>query len=251
MVKILSLNELVKYKDLNKGMLPEVQNFYNLYKHKFNNSKRRHKPDMYENDDEQLYSQVRSILNKLSIQNFDQLLLEFNNLKISKCENLEKISELIFNKAILETKFTPIYAKLSKSIGGFYVDDGSKITYLKELLVCKCQKMFNDCLQDEKMASIGTGCLKFIGELYNYEILSGKIINNCFLLLLKNKNNSNIIDFICILMKTVGKIFTKKCIRESEDIFKRLDQILKSGLLPNKERFGLMDLFDIKNMDKW
>ena len=111
--------------------------------------------------------------------------------------------------------------------------------------------MFNDCLIDDKMASIGAGCLKFIGELYNYEILSGKIINSCFLLLLKNKNNSNMIDFVCILMKTVGRIFTKKCVKESEDIFGKLDQILKSGLLPNKEKFGLMDLFDIKTMDKW
>ena len=273
---LLTIDEFLKYKHVNRDMLPEIQEFYNTNKTKFNrpiNNWRKYgnEPKTNDNwliankfkqtDDEKLYSQFRCILNKLSDGNFDSLAKEIITLDIEKQEHLLKLAEFIFNKAILENKFCITYAKLSKELSGYYVKDNDKIAYFRELLINKCQQMFNECvffdpsIDNNTMISkeISTGCMIFIGELYNCELLTNKIINSCFLLLLKRleQNKINIIDNICALMRIVGKIFVNKCSVETNLIFEKLDKLMKSGTLNNKDKFSLMDLFDMKKDNKW
>src|SRR5438128_1802881 len=111
---ILTEDELLKYKKVNKDMLPEVSEYYNVNKQKFAKNavqwkKYDQKPNdnwlinkkLTQNDDEKLYSQFRSILNKLSDSNFNSLANEIILLEITKQEQLAKLAEFIFNKAIL------------------------------------------------------------------------------------------------------------------------------------------------------
>lgn len=271
---LLTIDEFLKYKQVNREMLPEIQEFYNLNKHKFNrvNNWRKiaeQKPNenwlitnrFKQNEEEKLYSQFRCILNKLSDTNFNNLAKEITTLEIEKQEHLLKLAEFIFNKAITENKFCVTYAKLSKELSGYYIKENDKMIFFRELLINKCQQMFNECvffdpLSETKMQiskEMSIGCMIFIGELYNCELLTNKIINSCFLLLLKRLDQSkiNIIDNICALMKIVGKNFTKKCVLETDHIFEKLNKIMTIGTLINKDKFALMDLFDLKNENKW
>lgn len=273
------INEFMRYKPLNRELLPELMEFYNVNKGRFNrtgtgNNWRKFDQKVNENwliankfkqnDDDKLYSQFRSILNKLSDSNFDNLAEDLTTLEINKPEHLAKLAEFIFNKAIIETKFASTYAKLSKELSGYSIKENDKQVFFRELLISRCQTMFTECSSFEpnvpnKMLitkEIAIGCMVFIGELYNMDLLTNKIINSCFLLLIMKvgQNKPFIIDTICALMKASGEIFSQKAQRDIKIIFEKLENFVNGKdkiQLSNKDKFALMDLFDIKKANKW
>ena len=199
----ITVNDLLKYKDVNKELLPELILFYNNNKAKFNKVNNWRRPEIRQADNwlilnkfkqtesDKLYSQYRSILNKLSDSNFNTLAKEITDLEINKKEHLEKLTELIFNKAIIECKFCITYAKLTKELVGYCVidKDTKEEVFFRELLINRCQMMFNECISfdpslDNKFTitkDTSIGCMTFIGELYNCNLLTNKIINICWL----------------------------------------------------------------------
>lgn len=274
----IDLPEFLEFKNIktNKDMLPEILEFYNSNKNKFNknnnnNNWRKHELKQGDNwiiankfkqtDDEKIASQFTSILNKLSNSNFDELAKELISLDINKHTSLVKMAESIFNKAIIEPKFSIMYAKLAKNLAGYYIEENGKTYHFRELLIDRCQMMFNECvsfdpaLENKMLVTKETsiGCMTFIGELYNCDLLTNKIINSCFLLLLmkSEQNKFYIIDCICALMKVVGKNFSTKCKNETQIIFDKLQNLIKLNILSNKDKFSLMDLVDLKNSNKW
>jgi hypothetical protein len=273
----ISYDEFLKYRFVNTEMHPELVEFYNNNKTKFGRNhghpatwrKFENKiadnwlinNKFKQNDEEKLYSQFRSILNKLSDGNFDSLAKELTTVEINKANHLAKLTELIFNKAIIESKFANMYAKLAKELSVYSVKEDEKTFYFRELLIGRCQLMFNECVlldateQNKTMLTreMAIGCMTFIGELYLCELLSNKIINSCFLLLLMKvgQNKSHIIDCICTLMKVTGKTFVLKCQNEAKIIFDKVEKTISSGTLNNKDKFALMDLMDLKKTNKW
>ena len=277
----LPFEEFLKYKTLNSDMLPDLVDFYNNNKIKFNRGnatpngnppgwrKFEQKPNdnwlvinkFKQNDEEKLYSQFRSLLNKLSDSNFDTLAKELTTIEIEKSEHLSKLTEFIFNKAIIEPKFGNMYAKLSKELSGYYVKEEDKVYHFRELLINRCQLMFNECVSIDPTGISKTlitketaiGCMTFIGELYLCDLLTNKIINSCFLLLLMKvgQNKSHIIECICTLMKVCGKTFTFKCQNDSKVIFEKIEKLIASNTLQNKDKYALMDIIDLRKANKW
>lgn len=271
---LLTLDVLMAHKSLNRDMLPEIATYYTNNKHnivKKNTHWRKIETKQEENwlvakkfnqtDDEKLYAQFRSILNKLSGSNFNELAQELTAVEIARQDHLAKLAEFIFDKAIIEPKFSDMYAKLAREIAGYCVKENDKVIYFRELLINKCQSMFNECIsfdpsvQGKRLITreIAVGCMTFIGELYNHELLTVKIINSCFLLLLMRaeQNKSFVIDSINTLMKVVGDVFNNKSKQEAIIIFDKVNGLIKSNKLPNKEKFALMDMIDLKNKNKW
>ena len=123
--------------------------------------------------------------------------------------------------------------------------------------------MFNECASvDTNIINVNSknitketaiGCMTFIGELYICDLLTNKIINSCFLLLLMKieQNKGYIIDSICILMKVCGKVFTTKCPNDSKIIFEKIEKMISMNILQNKEKYALMDIIDLKNENGW
>lgn len=271
---LLTLDVLMGYKSFNREMLPEIATYYANNKHnimKKNTQWRKIETKQEENwliakkfnqtDDDKLYAQFRSVLNKLSGSNFNELAMELTAVEISRQEHLAKLAEFMFDKAIIESKFSDMYAKLAREIAGYCVKENDKSVYFRELLINRCQSMFNECIsydpsvQGKRLITreIANGCMTFIGELYNHELLTGKIVNSCFLLLLMRaeQNKSFVIDSINTLMKTVGQLFNNKSKQEATVIFDKVNGLIKSNKLPNKEKFALMDLMDLKAKNKW
>jgi len=271
---LLTLDVLMAHKSLHRDLLPEIATYYANNKHnivKKNTQWRKIETKQEENwlvakkfnqtDDEKLYAQFRSILNKLSESNFNELAQELTAVEIARQDHLAKLADLIFDKAIIEPKFSVMYAKLAREIAGYCVKENDKTIYFRELLINKCQSMFNECIsfdptvQGKRLITkeIAVGCMTFIGELYNHELLTGKIINSCFLLLLMRaeQNKSFVIESINTLMKVAGNMFNSKSKQEGAVIFDKVNGLIKSNKLPNKEKFALMDLMDLKNKNKW
>lgn len=61
---------------------------------------------------EKLTCDVRSILNKITPQNFDKLTNQIYDMKISTSEMLDRLVDLIFEKAVHEQSFSNLYATL-------------------------------------------------------------------------------------------------------------------------------------------
>jgi len=109
-----------------------------------------------ENEDEftkKIYT-VRSILNKLTYEKFDRLYEQILDVKIDSPDLLEGIVSEIFDKALLEPNFGPMYAELCSRLsvsmqrmlddsadGGFRDESGKKVTF-KGILLKKCQTEF-------------------------------------------------------------------------------------------------------------
>jgi len=267
---ILTVNEFMKYKELNKEVLPEIQEFYNTNKNKFNRASNWRKPEQKQSenwlilnkfkqsDTEKLHSQFRSILNKLTDSNFNILAKEITELEINSKDDLGILVEFIFNKAIIEPKFSVSYARLSKELAGYCLTDNvnNNNIYFRELLIFRCQQMFNECLiKDNNITKEkSSGCMTFIGELYNCELLTHKIINSCFLLLLLKlkQDKTYIIESLVALMRVVGKRFHSECRDEANQIFNKINKLIETpDSLTNKEKFALMDLIDLREINGW
>lgn len=76
-----------------------------------------------ENDPEliktfELFKRVRSILNKLTPQKFQQLMKQVMDLNIDTEERLKGVIDLIFEKAISEPNFSVAYANMCRCLTG-------------------------------------------------------------------------------------------------------------------------------------
>lgn len=265
-IQVLTFDLLLKYKNINTEPLPELQEFFQQSRRGRGWRKDRSESDHWlvnkkftQTDNEKLYSQFRSILNKLSDSNFNDMARELVEQNIVLHEHLVKLVDFIFQKAIIERKFSEVYAKLARELASYYIiDENQHKIYFRELLFSKCQTMFNDallasgdtgrCLKTKEQI---IGCMIFIGELYLNELLIKKIINGCILNLIMKipaKQTINgtpyIIDSIVALIKTIGTQFNTQCPDDMDAIFSKLDAVMKSPDIQRKEKFSLMDLMD-------
>ena len=287
--KELRLDEFIRYKDLNKEILPELREFANKLNYRREPRRRTSgslwkrvepklsdnwllKQKLNQNDDEKLYSQMRKLLNKLSDSNFDKLASEIINLEIDKEEHLKTLVNFIFQKSISESRFAPIYANLCRELSPHYItvtdNDTNKTQqiYFRELLINKCQQMFMEGISMDKEIEDTEdktifkfkehiiGCMIFIGELFNHTLLTIKIIHSCFvhLFVSVNLNKAYSIECLCTVTRTVGTKFGKEAPKILKEFLNKFIE-LKDGndKLSMREKFALMDILDISERDKW
>lgn len=167
----------------------------------------------------ELLKQFRSILNKLTPENFTKLMDKLRILKIDTVERLDCCISLVFEKAILEYNYAGSYATLCKEVSDVFIvplDSSStneqQKAVFKKRLITQCQKEFEknrdnklfkntqtrlkeieeetDAAKKEemktefdvestKMRKRAVGTVHFIGELYKIEMLTSKIMRSC------------------------------------------------------------------------
>jgi hypothetical protein len=181
--------------------------------------------------------EIRGMLNKLTLTNFDKLSDDLVYLEITDPEELRGIVSIIFDKSLEETHFCNMYARLCNKIKDmlpkFPEPDESdpppgkekapkKELTFKRCLLNKCQQEFEradryEDLQDpneteaqhaaksRKVRMRMLGNIKFIGELFAQNILNEKIMHECVTRLL-GSNDEDTIECLCKLMATIGKL---------------------------------------------
>ncbi len=216
-----------------------------------------------QDDNEKLYSQFRGILNKISVGNFNTLAIELINLEITQKDHLFMLVDNIFKKALVEQRFSQTYAKLCVELSSYYINtqEGDKV-HFRELLLNKCQLMFEEAISLDKTSPTSENfsakehvlnCMAFIGELYNNKLLTNKIVYSCLsILLLKvDMDKAYTVDSICIFLKTVGSLFCSSYKDEATTYFLKLAKVKESKSIDIKEKFTIMDLFDMKSKNGW
>jgi translation initiation factor 4G len=210
-----------------------------------------------QDENEKIYSSIRGILNKISEKKFDIMTEELMNLMSTdniNVNHLEELASIIFQKALSEPKYSQLYSKLCIKLAPYYIEDGEKQVFFRELLLNKCQALFEECISKQDDIEISKervmGCMTFIGELYNINLLTNNIIYGCFMALLVKIALKCVytIESTCVLMSVIGKEFVRKDITKVEICINKISQLLTSTEISKREKFMIQDV--IENIKK-
>lgn len=204
---------------------------------------------------DELYRQVRSILNKLTAQNFDVMLNLFKELVIDSKEKLDGVINLVFNKAVNEPNFSVGYAHLCKHLStcSDKIKISSQDADFKRTFITKCQHEFEQHVANENSIEAALGPLnekllesdakndtkrsaeikcmiieeeanlrrrlvstvRFIGELYKLDMLTTKIMNWCVTKLIDSGTDEKL-ECVCKLLTTIGEKLERKPVSNSD-----------------------------------
>lgn len=224
---------------------------------KLNEAKNAWKPQMLVSDQEvpedekktvELLKQFRSILNKITPENFTTLIQQLKVLNIDNVDILDSCISLVFEKAVMEPSYGASYAQLCKEVSDVFVvpldeNNSQQKAVFKKRLITQCQREFekhrdNELIKNntERLKEIeeeedpvkkeelkanyesesfkirrrAVGTVHFIGELYKIEMLTAKIMVSCVNHLLDPAMCSEeTLECLCKLLTTIGKRLEK------------------------------------------
>uniref|UniRef100_A0A3Q1JHF6 Eukaryotic translation initiation factor 4 gamma 1 n=1 Tax=Anabas testudineus TaxID=64144 RepID=A0A3Q1JHF6_ANATE len=227
-----------------------------------------------------LFKRVRSILNKLTPQKFQQLMKQVTELTIDSEERLKGVIDLTFEKAISEPDFSVAYANMCRCLIGLKVQTTDKpgaTVNFRKLLLNRCQKEFEKDKDDDEIfekkqkeleaASVeeekqrlteeleeakdkarrrSLGNIKFIGELFKLKMLTEVIMHDCIVKLLKNHDEESL-ECLCRLLSTIGKdLDFEKAKPRMDQYFHQMEKIIKERKTTSRIRFMLQDVLDLR-----
>ncbi|XP_018081987.1 eukaryotic translation initiation factor 4 gamma 3 isoform X13 [Xenopus laevis] len=231
-----------------------------------------------------LFRKVRSILNKLTPQMFNQLMKQVTDLTVDTEERLKGVIDLVFEKAIDEPGFSMAYANMCRCLATLKVPmadkPGSTVNFRK-LLLNRCQKEFEkdkaeDDVFEKKQSELelatmpeektrlqeeleeakdkarrrSIGNIKFIGELFKLKMLTEAIMHDCVVKLLKNHDEESL-ECLCRLLTTIGKdLDFEKAKPRMDQYFHQMVKIIKERKTSSRIRFMLQDVIDLR-LNNW
>ncbi|XP_059419871.1 eukaryotic translation initiation factor 4 gamma 1-like isoform X1 [Carassius carassius] len=229
---------------------------------------------------QELFRRVRSVLNKLTPQMFQQLMKQVTELSIDTEERLKGVIDLIFEKAISEPNFSVAYANMCRCLIGLKVPTSDKpgvTVNFRKLLLNRCQKEFekdkdDDVIFEQKQKELDAateeeerqrlneelvdakdkarrrslGNIKFIGELFKLKMLTEPIMHDCIVKLLKNHDEESL-ECLCRLLSTIGKdLDFEKAKPRMDQYFHQMEKIIKEKKTSSRIRFMLQDVLDLR-----
>ncbi|XP_048028553.1 eukaryotic translation initiation factor 4 gamma 3 isoform X2 [Megalobrama amblycephala] len=229
---------------------------------------------------QELFRKVRSILNKLTPQMFNQLMKQVTDLTINTEERLKGVIDLVFEKAIDEPSFSVAYANMCRCLATLKVPTADKpntTVNFRKLLLNRCQKEFerdkvDDVVLERKQKELdsatspserermqeeleeakdkarrrSTGNIKFIGELFKLKMLTEPIMHDCVVKLLKNHDDESL-ECLCRLLTTIGKdLDFEKAKPRMDQYFNQMEKIVKERKTSSRIRFMLQDVIDLR-----
>ncbi|MFH4974348.1 hypothetical protein AB6A40_001057 [Gnathostoma spinigerum] len=238
------------------------------------------KPDKDDTADKKLFKEVRALLNKITPSTFKTLSQDFLNYKIyTNKKNMSEVIDIIFDKAVEEPKFCPLYSDLCKAQDMYESNDTGTCEFRNGILT-RCQQTFETKRQDEinkknEEAAAETdeakqkelkieamemeakerrrmfGNIGFIGQLYRHELIVPKILNWCIIHLLRSHGQSKggdeeSVECAVKMIETVGRIAERQAHPDFnvDKYCSHLKEIAPN--VSNRVRFLILNLLELK-----
>ncbi|XP_047198918.1 eukaryotic translation initiation factor 4 gamma 3-like [Hippoglossus stenolepis] len=227
-----------------------------------------------------LFKKVRSILNKLTPDNFKQLMKQVTDWTIETEERLKGVIDLVFEKAITEPNFSVAYGNMCHCLATIKVpttDEPNNTVNFRKLLLIRCQQEFKkDKVDDvvlerkqkelESAVSVSTerdrlqlelqeakmirrrsiGNIKFIGELFKLKMLTETIMHECVVKLLKNHDQESL-ECLCTLLTTIGKELDFEQAKPRMDQYiNQMEKIIKDEKTLTRIKFMLRSIIELR-----
>ncbi|OMJ87354.1 hypothetical protein SteCoe_10949 [Stentor coeruleus] len=222
-------------------------------------------------EQEAIKKKVRVTLNKLSPNNLEKLSNEILETCKKSHDYLKLVVSGIFEKAWSETKYTQMYSSICKFLKANFEDYkypdidpvgvlNSK-NYFKYELLYMCEETFKKNPEENDLATLPEekkqevlvklkkktlGNVRFIGELYNVNLITANIILECITSLLdlfEKDINEDKLEGACVLLLTGAGSLERPKLKPSTDIiYLRLKRILENFNISTKNKFKIIDL---------
>ena len=167
-------------------------------------------------DDNSTFSYFKQLLNKIALSNKDGIIDEVKT-QIRTLENAQMFIKMLFEKAINDHKYIPIYIEMYKKVYQYVLENREEIgKKMPIILIEMSENLFKKILNKEEINSMSsedlenykfeyTGNCKFISGLYAEQLVKKQLPLFCMKFLIENGDENGFTAlFEC--MKLVGKI---------------------------------------------
>ena len=221
-------------------------------------------------EDANALKKAKSVLNKLSIEKFDKLSVQFVDVAVHSTAVLKECIRLIVEKARMECHFSTMYAELCQKISTTEMpslkkgEDTSKV--FRQILLRHCQTIFEaeatkEAVSEIEKASVENkrgilGHIRFIGELYKQNMLSSRIMHSCIIRLFGDTDHvdEENLECLCKLLTTIGskleKNNTKELVENLKEYYNFIEILSTTSTLSTRLRFMLLDLLELR-ANRW
>jgi len=211
-------------------------------------------------DDQKKIRQIKSILNKLTLEKYDSLYAKLIELEIESKTHVEELIKDLFLKATTQHHFIEMYTRLCCQFSEYWskkkleeledaggdedaMESKRAKNEFKYLLISRCQDLFEkmatkpeglDEIEDEdarfeahvlwKKKMIGN--VKFVGQLMNRNMVSKSILVKCTSGLLEN-GASECLETLAAFLHTIGPEFDKDDFKKKDELDKCFNKVKK------------------------